>query len=41
MGTNWAGLLLAGVGFVLIPVPFLFFKYGKRIRTHSKYAFEL
>ncbi|CAM9019845.1 unnamed protein product [Wickerhamomyces anomalus] len=26
MGTNWAGLLLACVGFVLIPVPFLFFQ---------------
>lgn len=41
MGTNWAGLLLACVGFVLIPVPFLFYKYGKQIRTRSKYAFVL
>lgn len=41
MGTNWAGLLLACVGFVLIPVPFLFFRFGKKIRGKSKYAFVL
>jgi DHA1 family multidrug resistance protein-like MFS transporter len=41
MGVNWAGLLLACVGFVLVPVPFLFYKYGKQIRASSKYAFVL
>ncbi|KAH3677045.1 hypothetical protein WICMUC_001951 [Wickerhamomyces mucosus] len=41
LGTNWAGLLLACVGFVLIPVPFLFLRYGKSIRAKSKYAFVL
>lgn len=41
MGTNWAGLLLGLVGLVLVPVPILFMKYGKRIRARSKYAFVL
>lgn len=41
MGTNWAGLLIACIGFVLIPVPFLFYRFGKKIRTKSKYAFVL
>lgn len=41
MGTNWAGLLLSCVGFALVPVPFLFYKYGKRLRAKSKYAFVL
>lgn len=41
MGTNWAGLLLGLFAFVLAPVPFLFYKYGKRIRTKSKFAFVL
>lgn len=41
MGINWAGLMLGSIGIVLIPVPWLFFKYGKKIRTKSKYAFDL
>ncbi|CCH41412.1 putative membrane protein [Wickerhamomyces ciferrii] len=41
MHLKWAGLLLALVGVVLIPVPFLFYAYGKKIRTKSKYAFVL
>lgn len=41
MGVNWAGLLIACVGFALIPVPFLFFKYGRKIREKSKWAIVL
>lgn len=41
MGTNWAGLLLGLFGLALVPVPILFMKYGKKIRTRSKYAFVL
>ncbi|CCH41420.1 putative transporter [Wickerhamomyces ciferrii] len=41
LGTNWAGLLLACVGFALLPVPFLFYRFGKRIRGKSKFAFVL
>lgn len=41
MGINWAGLLLGLLAVVMIPVPFLFLKYGKKIRSKSKYAFDL
>ncbi len=41
MGVNWAGLLLGLLGFILCPVPFLFYKYGKRIRRRSKFAPDL
>lgn len=41
MGTNWAGLLLGLFAFALAPVPFLFYKYGKQIRSKSKFAFVL
>lgn len=41
MKIKWAGTLLGCVAVVLIPVPFLFYKYGKTIRRKSKYAFDL
>ncbi|GMM37501.1 Tpo1 protein [Saccharomycopsis crataegensis] len=40
MGTNWAGLLLGLFAFCMTPVPFLFMKYGRKIRARSKYAFN-
>ncbi|ODQ82376.1 hypothetical protein BABINDRAFT_158983 [Babjeviella inositovora NRRL Y-12698] len=41
MGINWAGTLLGCVALVLVPVPFLFYKYGPHFRARSKYAFLL
>ncbi|SSD61215.1 probable Polyamine transporter 1 [Saccharomycodes ludwigii] len=41
MGTNWAGLLLGLFAAALAPVPFLFYRYGKKLRQKSKYAFVL
>ncbi|KIM80267.1 hypothetical protein PILCRDRAFT_73402 [Piloderma croceum F 1598] len=38
MGVNWVATLLGIVGLVLMPSPFLFYKYGARIRSHSKFA---
>jgi hypothetical protein len=38
MGVNWAATLLGIVGLVLMPSPFLFYKYGAQIRSHSKFA---
>ncbi|EPS37332.1 hypothetical protein H072_8990 [Dactylellina haptotyla CBS 200.50] len=35
---NWAGTLLALVSIVLLPCPFIFYKYGKALRKKSKYA---
>lgn len=39
MHINWAGTLLGCVAAVLIPVPFLFFKYGYGLRKKSSYTF--
>ncbi len=41
MGVQWAGLLLGLIGVILIPVPFLFYKYGDKLRDKSKFAYEL
>lgn len=41
MGTEWAGTLLGCFAIVLIPVPFLFYKYGRTLRDKSKYGFVL
>ncbi len=38
LGINWAGTLLGGVALILAPMPFLFYKYGQRIRTESCFA---
>ncbi|KAF8205975.1 major facilitator superfamily domain-containing protein [Mycena galopus ATCC 62051] len=38
LGVNWAATLLGGIGLLLVPSPFLFYKYGTRIRSNSKFA---
>ncbi|KAI0049050.1 MFS general substrate transporter [Auriscalpium vulgare] len=38
LGTNWAATLIAGIALLLAPIPFLFFKYGARIRSKSQFA---
>ncbi|KAJ7240401.1 MFS polyamine transporter [Mycena haematopus] len=38
LGVHWASTLLGGVGLLLLPSPFLFYKYGARIRANSKFA---
>lgn len=38
MGFQWAGLVLALVAVAIAPIPFIFFKYGQRIRQRSKRA---
>ncbi|KAJ7757193.1 MFS general substrate transporter [Mycena maculata] len=38
LGVNWAATLLGGVGLLLAPMPFLFYKYGARVRAGSKFA---
>ncbi|KIK64990.1 hypothetical protein GYMLUDRAFT_160423 [Collybiopsis luxurians FD-317 M1] len=38
LGTNWASTLVGLICLVLSPMPFLFYKYGARIRQNSKYA---
>ena len=41
LGTAWASTLLAILGCVFVPVPFLFYFYGDRIRLASKYALKV
>ena len=38
LGVGGACSLLGGVGLLLTPAPFLFYKYGPRIRAHSAFA---
>ncbi|KAF7858804.1 hypothetical protein EAF04_008847 [Stromatinia cepivora] len=38
LGDQWATSLLAFLTVVMTPFPYIFFKYGKRIRGHSRFA---
>ncbi|KAF8905690.1 major facilitator superfamily domain-containing protein [Mucidula mucida] len=38
LGNGWAASLLAFVSVAMIPIPFLFYRYGKQIRSKSKRA---
>ncbi|KAJ7088126.1 MFS polyamine transporter [Mycena epipterygia] len=38
LGVNWAATLLGGVGLLLAPMPFLFYRYGARVRAGSTFA---
>eukprot|EP00918_Siedleckia_nematoides_P073074 GHVU01159528.1.p1 GENE.GHVU01159528.1~~GHVU01159528.1.p1 ORF type:complete len:108 (+),score=9.02 GHVU01159528.1:125-448(+) len=38
LGINWASTLVGLIGLLLAPSPFLFYKYGARIRSKSKFA---
>lgn len=38
MGIQWAATLLGCVAIVLAPIPFIFYKYGAKIRAKSEYA---
>ncbi|TKX20853.1 MFS transporter-like protein 128 [Elsinoe australis] len=35
MGSNWAGTFLAALEFICIPIPFIFYRYGAKIRMKS------
>jgi DHA1 family multidrug resistance protein-like MFS transporter len=38
MGIQWAATLLGCVAVVLVPIPFVFYRYGSKIRERSAYA---
>jgi multidrug resistance protein len=38
LGVNWASTLIGGVALMLLPMPFLFYKYGPRIRAKSQFS---
>lgn len=41
MKIQWAATLLGCFAALMIPVPILFYKYGRMLRQRSKYAFDL
>lgn len=38
LGYQWATGLVAFVTLAMMPFPYIFFRYGKRIRAKSRYA---
>jgi hypothetical protein len=38
LGYQWASSLLGFIMLVMLPIPFLFFRYGKAIRARSSFA---
>ncbi|KAH8654645.1 major facilitator superfamily domain-containing protein [Tricladium varicosporioides] len=38
MGYQWASSLLAFLTFVMVPFPYVFFRFGKRLRERSRFA---
>lgn len=38
LGYQWASSLLAFLTLAMMPFPYLFFRYGKRIRATSRFA---
>ena len=40
MGIDWASSLLGFVAAAMIPIPYLFYIYGSRIRGRGKYSAE-
>jgi hypothetical protein len=38
LGYQWATTLLAFLTVVMLPFPYLFFRFGKKIRGRSRYA---
>ncbi|KAK6458477.1 putative transporter [Scheffersomyces xylosifermentans] len=41
MKIQWASTLLGCIAIIMIPVPFLFYKFGRTLRDKSKFAFVL
>lgn len=38
LGVDWAGSLLGFLAVAFMPIPFLFYIYGEKLRRHSRYA---
>lgn len=38
LGVNWACTLIGCIALLIAPSPFVFYKYGSKIRGSSKYA---
>lgn len=40
LGLGWGNSLLAFIAIALAPVPFVFYKYGERIRTNKRFKVD-
>lgn len=38
LGYQWASSLLAFLTVAMMPFPYIFFRYGKKIRSNSRFA---
>lgn len=41
LGLGWGNSLIAFVSLAMVPIPFVFYYYGERIRTHPKFQVKL
>lgn len=41
LGFQWGSSLIAFLTVAMMPFPYLFFRYGRQIRKHSKYATQV
>ena len=41
LGLGWGNSLLGFVALAMVPLPFIFWRYGERIRTSKRFAIEL
>ena len=41
LGLGWGNSLLAFIAMALCPMPWIFYKYGERIRTHPRFQIKL
>lgn len=40
LGSHWGTSLLALITILMMPLPYLFFKYGSKLRQKSKFALK-
>ena len=40
LGLGWGNSLLAFLGLAMCPIPWIFYRYGERIRTHPKWQVQ-
>lgn len=41
LGLGWGNSLLAFIAIALLPIPFLFLRYGERIRLNPRFQWDL
>jgi hypothetical protein len=41
LGLGWGNSLLGFIALIMIPLPFIFWKYGERIRNSKRFAIDL